>query len=166
METVKNGFLKLMDVVTKLELALSELALAVLIVMTVVGTLVRYFLRSPFTWMEEFQLACVIWIVFLAASAAFASKSHVAIEMVIDLLPKPVQKVIDVMIGIVVIGVLIYVIQASMNYMEVFARSGRATPILKIPYTLIYGIAPVSCVLMILEYFHGILRPHEEEEDV
>ena len=104
MEGFRQGYLKFMGVITKIELVISEIILAALIIVTIVGTLTRYFLRMPFTWIEEFQLACVVWIVFLAGSAAFHEKAHVAIEMVVDLLPKSVQRVINVLIGIVVYG--------------------------------------------------------------
>lgn len=34
-----------------------------------------------------------------------------------------------------------------------FVKSGRSTSMLKIPYYLMYGIAPVSYGLMIISYF-------------
>lgn len=168
MTLVKNAFLKVMGIVTKVELLISEIILAALILVTVVGTLTRYFLSKPFTWIEEFQMACIIWIVFLAGSVAFYMKAHVAIEMVVDLLPKKAQKIVNVIIGILSIFILLYVFKTSMAYIQVFIRSGRLTPILKIPYKWIYGIIPISCILMILEYFHGLLedrKPDGEEED-
>lgn len=165
MEGFRQGYLKFMGVITKIELVISEIILAALIIITIVGTLTRYFLRMPFTWIEEFQLACVVWIVFLAGSAAFHEKAHVAIEMVVDLLPKNVQKILNLLIGIVVLVVLAYVIRTSWAYLDVFFRSGRTTPILKIPYAGVYGIVPVACVLMVLEYFHGLLENREEDEE-
>lgn len=165
MEALKNGFLKIMNIVTTLEVLLSEIVLAALILVTVTGTITRYFLQMPFTWLEEFQLACVIWIVFLAGSAAFHAKAHVAIEMIVDLLPENCKKVINLFIGVVIFVVLVYVLKASVQYLGVFMRSGRTTSILKIPYTYIYGIVPISCVLMMLEYFHGLLEKNVEEEE-
>ena len=130
MNTLKKGYLTVMRAISKIELFVSSAILAMLI---------------------------VVWIVFLAGSAAFASKAHVAIEMVVELLPLKVQKGFDILIGITVILVLLFVINTSMAYMEVFIRSGRTTPILKIPYVWIYGIVPVSCVFMVFEYFHSLV---------
>lgn len=165
MGAFKNGFIKIMKILTRLELLFAEVVLGALILVTVIGTLTRYFLRMPFTWIEEFQLACVVWIVFLAGSVAFYTKAHVAIEMVVDLLPESWKKIVSIFIGIVVVVVLAYVLRTSVQYLGVFIRSGRTTSILKIPYTLIYGIVPVSCVLMMLEYFHGLIDPYVEEEE-
>ena len=169
MKVLKNAFLKVMSIVSKVELLVAEILLAALIIVTIIGTLTRYFLGHPFTWMEEFQLACVVWIVFAAAAVAFHEKAHVAIEMVVDLFPKKVQDVINVLIGIVVLLTLGYLFKTSSAYIEVFIRSGRTTPILELPYSVIYGIVPVSCILMMLEYFHGLLDPpqdNEEEEEI
>ncbi len=56
------------------------------------GVLMRYIFNNPFTWEEELQLACMVWITFLAAPAAFRTKSHVAIEILVDALPKSLEK--------------------------------------------------------------------------
>lgn len=164
MGRLKKGYLTVMRWISRAEIFISSAILAALILVTIIGTLTRYFLRMPFTWIEEFQLACVVWIVFLAGSAAFASKAHVAIEMVVEMLPKRVQRAFDLLIGVTVILVLLFVIRTSMEYMEVFIRSGRTTPILKLPYVGIYGIVPVSCGLMILEYFHSLAEPVKEDK--
>ena len=50
MEGFRQGYLKFMGVITKLELVISEIILAALVIVTIVGTLTRYFLRMPFTW--------------------------------------------------------------------------------------------------------------------
>ena len=165
MRTLKDAFLKLMNIVSKIELLVSEVLLAALIVATVIGTLTRYFLGKPFTWMEEFQLACVVWIVFVAAAVAFHERAHVAIEMVVDLFPRRVQDVINILIGIVVLCTLGYLFKTSFAYIQVFIRSGRTTPILDLPYAIVYGIVPVSCILMMLEYFHGLLDPPQEDDE-
>lgn len=165
MKALSNIFVKIMKPITKVEMFIAELMLTALIMVTITGTITRYFMGMPFTWMEEFQLACVVWIVFLTGSAAFYTKAHVAIEMVVDLFPEKWQKVVDVFIGVVVLVVLVFVVLTSVKYLGVFMRSGRCTPILKVPYAWVYGIVPVACVLMILEYIHGLLDPYVEEEE-
>ena len=165
MKALRDIYVKIMRPVTKVEMFIAEVMLAALIIITVMGTITRYFLGMPFTWMEEFQLACVVWIVFLTGSVAFYTKSHVAIEMVVDLFPEKWRKIVDVFIGVVVLVVLVFVILTSVKYLGVFIKSGRCTPILKVPYAWVYGIVPVACVLMVLECIHGILDPYVEEEE-
>ena len=128
---------KFLDILDRIEVAVASLVLAVLIGVTFVGVPMRYIFSRPFTWEEEFQLACMVWITFLAAPAAFRTKSHVAIEILVDALPKKIRKGIELLIPVIVYAVLIYF---------------RKTPILMIPYAWIYAIAPVSIVLMLISY--------------
>ena len=112
---------------------------------------------------EETQLACMVWIVFAAAGAAFRAGNQVAIEMIVDLMPKKMQKAVTVFISVVVLAVVGYLFYQSLGYINVFLKSGRATPMLKIPYALIYGIAPVSYVLMVISYFYALIKGVKSE---
>jgi len=114
-------------------------------------------------WIEEVQLACMVWIVFCAAGGAFRTGDHVAIELLVDTLPVPAQKVISVMVTIVVVSVLGYLLYQSIGFVQVFVRSGRSTSILRIPFTWIYGIAPIALFSMILNYLYAkYLKPKKE----
>ena len=90
---------KVLSLLGNLDIALAGLTLAVLIILTVLGVAWRYVFAQPFTWLEEVQLACMVWIVFAAGGAAFRTGNHVAIEMIVDLFPKKVQKVIEWLIS-------------------------------------------------------------------
>ena len=141
---------KILDILDKIEVAVASLVLLVLICVTFFGVLMRYIFNNPFTWEEE--LACMVWITFLAAPAAFRTKSHVAIEILVDALPKSLRKIVELLIPVVVYAVLIYFFFRSQNYIAVMLRTSRKTPILMIPYSTIYAIAPVSIVLMLISY--------------
>ena len=139
---------KILDILNKIEVAGASLVLAALIAFTFVGVPMRYLMSHPFTWEEELQLACMVWITFLAAPAAFRSKSHVAIEIVVDALPRSMRRAAEVLIALVVYAVLIYFFFRSRNFIAVMVKTSRKTPILMIPYSWIYSVAPVSIVLM------------------
>lgn len=143
---------KLIDILVKIEIAAASLILIALILCTFSGAIMRYCFNSPYTWEEEFQLACMVWITFLGAPAAFHTKSHVAIEILVDLFPKKLQQIMDVLIAVAVWAVLIYFFFRSIDFVAVIASTSRSTPMLKIPYAWIYGVAPVSVVLMLISY--------------
>ena len=75
-----------------------------------------------------------------------------AIEILVDALPKSLRKIVELLIPVVVYAVLIYFFFRSQNYIAVMLRTSRKTPILMIPYSTIYAIAPVSIVLMLISY--------------
>ena len=146
---------KLMNALVKAETALASVILAALILCTFGGVITRYCFSKPFTWEEEFQLACMVWITFLAASVAFHTRSHVAIEILVFL-------AVWVILG--------YFFFRSIDFITVIAGTSRKTPILKIPYAWIYGVAPVSVVLMLISYTYmtvqdALARRASREED-
>ena len=154
---------KLKNVLWNLDTIVASVVLAILIILTFAGVPFRYLLGAPFTWLEEVQLACMVWIVYAGAGAAFRAGNQVAIEMIVDLMPKGMQKIMEIFISVVVLAVLGYLFYQSLGYIGIFLRSGRATPMLKIPYAVIYGIAPVSFVLMVISYFYALFKGVKSE---
>lgn len=150
----------LVKVLCNLDLLIAVAALIVLTIITSAGVFKRYVLKDPILWQEEISAFCQVWMVYMGASVAFRSGSHVAIEMLIDSLPPKIQKVMGYVIDVIVLFVLVFLLVKSQAYVaQVFGRSGRPTPILRIPYTYIYGVAPYGCALMIISYFVSKYAP-------
>ncbi len=147
---------KALSFLGNLDILVAALVLAILVVLTFLGVIWRYVLSAPFTWLEEVQMACLVWIVFAAGGAAFRTGNHVAIEMIVDLMPKKMQKIMNIVISVVVVAVVGYLFYQSIGFIQMFLKSGRSTSMLKIPYWLIYGIAPVSFILMIISWFYSL----------
>jgi len=154
---------KVISILANLDIAVASVILTVLIVLTFLGVVWRYIFNNPFTWLEEVQTSCMVWIVFAAAGAAFRSGNHVAIEMIVDLMPAKMQKVMEWLISIVVVVVIGYLFKQSIGFIQVFIKSGRATSMLKIPYSAVYGIAIVSYIDMIISYFYSIIKGVKSE---
>lgn len=152
-------------IIGNLDVFVASIVLAALIIMTVCGVIMRYIVKHPFTWLEEVQLFCMVWIVFGGAGVAFRTGSHVAIEMVVDLFPTKIQKIIEVCIDIVVVLVMAYLFKNSLSYIGMMIKSGRTTSTLGIPYWLEYGIAPVSFVITLISYFYSKYVMKDEEEE-
>lgn len=158
----ENKF-SLKSCLANLDLMIAGTVLAILIVLTFAGVIWRYFLGKPFTWLEEVQTACMVWIVFSAAGAAFRMGNHVAIEMIVDLMPRELQKVMTILISVVVVAVLGYLFDKTIGFIQIFLRSGRATSMMKIPFWLIYGIAIPAYIDMIVSYFYSIWKGVKSE---
>ncbi|MBQ7593778.1 MAG: TRAP transporter small permease [Synergistaceae bacterium] len=152
-----NPFVKF---ICNLDLIIAALALIILTLITTAGVFKRYVLKDPILWQEEISAFCQVWMVYMGASVAFRTGSHVAIEMLVDALPPKLQKFMGYVIDMIVLFVLVFLLVKSQAYVaQVFGRSGRPTPILRIPYTYLYGVAPYGCGLMIISYFVSKYAP-------
>ncbi len=150
---------KLLYLLSNLDWAVTCVAMAVLIFVTFIGVIMRYFFNDPFVWTEEVQLWCFVWVAFIGGGATFRSGGHVSIDILVDSLPKSLQKIIKVIEYIVVIAVLIYYTTYSTVLVQQMIKTERVTNILGIPYGLIYGAFPVGCILMIISYTITVVRP-------
>lgn len=143
---------KTLKYLLNIDLVISGLGLAILIVITFLGVVMRYFLNNPYIWLEEVQLWCFVWIVFFGAGAAFRSGSHVAIDIVVDLMPAKLKKIIAILGYVAVMYVLFYLLQHGSTLVNQLARTGRTTNILKVPYPMIYSVLPIGCAMMMINY--------------
>lgn len=143
----------LVKALCNLDLLLATIALTALVLITSCAVFMRYVLKAPLLWQEEAQAFCQVWMVFLGGSVAFRAGSVVAIEMVVDALSPKARRIVEYFIDGFILLVLLYLaIQSRAYLVQVFERSGRSTSILRIPYTVLYGVAPYGCVLMIISY--------------
>ena len=71
-------------ILMNIDIVVASIILAILIVLTFLGVCMEIYLQRAFTWLEEVQTSCMVWIVFAGAGAAFRSGNHVAIEMIVD----------------------------------------------------------------------------------
>ena len=136
-------------ILANLDMVFAGIALVVLIVVTFGGVIFRYLLDSPIIWAEEVQLWCFLWVTFLGSGAAFRYGSHVAIEIVYELLPKAAKKILDIIIYVIVMGILIYLLILGGDLLALMV---------KIPMWFINGIIPVGCILMMVSYTYSFYQ--------
>lgn len=162
---------RFLDRILGIDYLISGICLIILVFITFFGVIWRYFLNAPFIWQEEVQLALITWVIYFGASAAFRNGSHIAIDMIVDMFPAKMQRVMDVIIYIVTLGVLGFIFTNGVSLVEQFVRTSRVTNILRIPTQYIYIAIPVGCVLMAVSYtiylvrdFMGLNIQESEEE--
>lgn len=162
---------RILDRILGIDYLISGICLIILVFITFFGVIWRYFLNAPFIWQEEVQLALITWVIYFGASAAFRNGSHIAIDMIVDMFPAKMQRVMDVIIYIVTLGVLGFIFTNGVSLVEQFVRTSRVTNILRIPTQYIYIAIPIGCVLMAVSYtiylvrdFMGLNIQESEEE--
>lgn len=145
---LKKIFAKLQN----LDLIISGSVLGVLICYTFVAVIMRYFVNRPVYSGEEFQLLCIVIIVFFGAGAGFRFGSHVAIDFLVDFFPYKVQKIITLAMYFISMGIMVYFLIQSSVFVRQMYITHRITNMLRIPFFLIYAAFPLGCFLIILNY--------------
>lgn len=70
--------------------------LAVMVVMVFGNVVLRYGFNSGIAISEEVSRWLFLWVIFMGATVAVREKAHMGTDMVVVLLPLPVQKVVSV----------------------------------------------------------------------
>ncbi|MDR2661550.1 MAG: TRAP transporter small permease [Treponema sp.] len=149
---------RLRQILGDLDFLIAGTMLAALILFTFCGVIMRYFISRPIIWGEEFQLFCIIMIVFFGAGAGFRTGSHVAIDIVVDRLPRKAQRIFECVIYIISMLVFIYFALQSASFVRQMYATKRSTDILNIPYFITYSVFPLGCVLMMVNYTVAVYR--------
>ena len=145
---IKKFLMKLYN----LDILIAGVVLSVLVIYTFFAVIMRYFINRPVYWGEEFQLICIVVIVFFGAGAGFRTGSHIAIDFLVDLFPLKLQKITTVIIYAASIVAMVYFFIQSSALVRQMVATRRVTDILRIPFFVIYTAFPIGCALIILNY--------------
>ena len=121
----------------------------------------KHILKNFDLYVASLVLSILVILTFLGVIWRYIL--HVAIEIIFDLIPKKYQKLINIFISIVVVIVIGFLFLQSIGFISVFIKSGRSTSMLKIPYSVIYGIAILSYIDMIISYFYALFSGVKSE---
>ncbi|NLZ52050.1 MAG: TRAP transporter small permease [Thermoanaerobacteraceae bacterium] len=134
------------------------ISIVVLVVITCAGVVKRYFINDPIVWLEEIQVWLFLWLTFFGGSIAFRTKSHVVIEILVDMMPKMIQKYVGTIVYIMSMFVLVYLFIKCNLLLQLFITTNKTTNVLRIPSSIQMGGVLFGVFLMILNYTIVIIK--------
>ena len=146
---------KTLKILGHLDVGVSCVMMVALVILTFVGVLMRYIMRSPITWQEEVQMLLFLWIVFLGGAGAFRAGSHIAIEILVDALPKKIGGVIERFDVLLQLLILVYLFWQEIQYYNQLIVAGRVTNLLRLPYGVAYAVVPIGGALMLISMLYA-----------
>jgi C4-dicarboxylate transporter, DctQ subunit len=143
--------------ITGAEIACS-LFLLVIAGLTFGQVIMRYVFSYPLIWSEELSIAAFIYLGFIGIGAAYARGRHLWVDALLVVLPRPIRKVIDVIILALSSVFLLMVIGLTAKIMMTTIKIGTATAALQIPMWAIYLSLPIGCILFLAQVLRGFRR--------
>jgi TRAP-type C4-dicarboxylate transport system permease small subunit len=139
---------------------LAALCMAGLLITLGLQVFTRYVLNDPFSWTEEVARYLYVYIVFLGTSAAVSDRSHVAIGFLVATLPRPLQWAVSLGINLLILFLLANLIW--WGWVATVRQWSIPLMVLEIPYAWVYGIVPLTAVLMTVR---TAIVMHEDWQD-
>jgi C4-dicarboxylate transporter DctQ subunit len=93
-----------------------------------VNVVLRYVFLAPIGWAEEFSLYTIVWIVFIGGSVAIRTRGHIAIDLLMLVLPAQGRRLLLIFVGLVTLVFLAVFFYYSGLHVLRTKSSGAAGP--------------------------------------
>ncbi len=131
------------------------LNLIVLVVLTFVQVLGRYFFGRSYAWIEELSVVILCWIAWISACLVLKDKKHLKMTFIIDKMPVKWRRLVGLSMGFFILTFLGIVIYTSKGTIE--AMSGISFVALPLPINAKYLAVPVGASLLAYYVIRGWL---------
>jgi len=132
----------------RLNQALIVLLMASMAVLVFANVVMRYVFNQSIFWVEEFTQIQMIWVAYLGAGLALREGRHVAVDMLQDLLPAPLRRVVRTLIALAIALFLLTLVVLGVQIAEF--TWGQETPAMGLPAGLPYLGIPLGAAAMLL----------------
>lgn len=129
----------LKTILTNLDAIITASTLSICVVLVNANVIMRYFFNSPIHWAEEVVTSLFVWTVFIGSAYAYRKHSHLGVDILVNMFPPKVKKVVKAVMSVVELLVLIMltVISSQYVYHLIFNRTGKLkivmTDLLRVP---------------------------------
>lgn len=125
----------------------------------------RNFLDFTPRWTEELALLLLIWIAFIGIAIGFRDNLHIGVGVFVGLMPKTIQKKIDLITKVLVIAMSIIFIYYGFRF--TFLMHGSLMAGTGLPQSFLYSAIPVSGILTFIYGVEMFFKDaiHEDFDD-
>jgi len=144
--------------VERAEEILLSTSVLVIAAMTIANVICRSLLGFSLSVTDEVAQVSVIVLCFAGLSYAAGRGRHIRMTAIYDLLPAAGRKAMMIVITAVTSGILLALAWYAAEYVATVFRLGGLSPALRIPYWMLYAIAPVGLALAAVQYALAAVR--------
>ena len=144
--------------------------LAVMSVVVFLQVIFRFVIKASLPWSEELSRYLLVYITYFGCAYGIKTGAHLGVEAFVLILPKTVQKAINVLvqIGGLVVCVLILKFGADIVFSQM--QSGQLSPAMRLPMWRIFSASPIGRAFCVIRYaveivkaVQALIRPGEKE---
>lgn len=138
-----------------------EEVIAVLSLIVVVGSVgfgiaSRFVMTHAATWTVELATLSFTWAVFFGAAAAFRRDMHVNIDLLVVRMPTRLRVLTGWVIDLLLLAFLLFTLYVAVKL--TIGAGARPSPVLRIPFSYVYGAVVISFASMSVHQFLRILK--------
>ena len=151
---MKQGWLK--KAITHIDEIIGAFFLCIVVFFTAVNVIMRYCFNNIIVEAEELILIAFIWSTYIGVTSSYKNDQHVAIDVVFNYLPKPVQKVMDIIIDLLVLTCCAYM--TYLGFVLCANVGTKSTYFMRLRYVFIDSSIILSFGLMSVYALQKLIR--------
>ncbi|CAI8195565.1 MAG: C4-dicarboxylate TRAP transporter small permease protein DctQ [Arcobacter lacus] len=127
----------------------------------------RYVFDASFVWASELSIYLFLWSAFFGAAYCFKKDAHIAVTIILDIVPTPIAKIMLILSHAITLGFLAAVSYYGYEYLLlVIDLDERSIDLWDMPMWIIYLVVPVSFGLASYRVLEKLIitikTPHED----
>ncbi|PKM93971.1 MAG: TRAP transporter small permease [Firmicutes bacterium HGW-Firmicutes-1] len=156
-----NVVRKVVDRFHELMVGFAKLLLVLITALTCIQVFCRYILDFSIRWSEEVPLIMMVWFGFISLAIGVKKKLHISIEVFSRLFPENIQKWIGkfVDLSIMIFGIIMIIYGWKLAAITM----NSTMPATKMPTGYLYGIVPLSGILVTYDSFINLLGLNQSD---
>lgn len=125
----------------------------------------RFVLQIPMHWLEDLMMFIMCWVAYLGASTAANERKHIMINMIVDLLPGRLRKVVTILSQLVWLASLWFLIYLGAQVTSNHIERGTVTIGGRFPIWVSSIIIPIGAFLVSIRLIILIVQTIRGERD-
>lgn len=146
----------LKKVLSNFELILASTCIIITTSLVMLNVILRYFFKTGLYWSEEVATACFVWSVFIGSAAGYKHKAHVGVDMLVNLCPPTLKKIIIIVVDLILLLINGYITYIAVIYLSLSYK--KPTPVLGISTAYISSSILVSFALMTIYAVYFLIQ--------
>ena len=146
----------LKKVLSNFELILASTCIIITTSLVMLNVIMRYFFKTGIYWSEEVATACFVWSVFIGSAAGYKHKAHVGVDMLVNLCPPTLKKIIIIVVDLILLLINGYITYIAVIYLSLSYK--KPTPVLGISTAYISSSILVSFALMTIYAVYFLIQ--------
>lgn len=147
---------RLLKILDEIENYIMVSGISVAVILVLVQVILRYVFNLSISWIEEAVRYIIVWMSFVGASMGLRNKSHIAVDLLLTLLPeKPARLVaiIGALLGCMFSIALIWYGLALVQHALAMEQLSSA---MLVPMGWVYLVLPVSGLFLLIRFVQMI----------
>jgi TRAP-type C4-dicarboxylate transport system permease small subunit len=140
---------RLAEALARFTEGVSALLLAAVVLINVAQVVFRYLVGAPLGWTEEVMRYSVVWLTFLASTAALYRGEHMVIDVLGNILPPVARRVVYILALLAIVTFCWILIWEG--FPLAWRNAAQTSPSARIPMIVPYVSVAVGSVLMLIQ---------------